>query len=118
MPIPNADNAVVPDEKLGGYLLCESHPVGGAKARWFFSLGYRVDQPERLEEDLLDLVRRSEVFRMETSPFGVKYMVSGPISPPSGRAVALLTVWIAEAGTTGPRFVTAYPGEEVSNEIA
>ncbi|MFN9906791.1 MAG: DUF6883 domain-containing protein, partial [bacterium] len=40
MRLPNARFAVVPVEKLVGYLLDESHPVGRHKARVFARVGY------------------------------------------------------------------------------
>jgi hypothetical protein len=57
MPIPNANAAFVPGEKLTAYLLNEQHPVGKSKARWFVSLGYDAADPARLEKDLLKLVQ-------------------------------------------------------------
>ncbi|MGC8491394.1 MAG: DUF4926 domain-containing protein [Syntrophobacteraceae bacterium] len=45
--------AEVPERKITDYLLCEDHPVGGAKARYFVELGYSRDNPVRLKEDLL-----------------------------------------------------------------
>jgi hypothetical protein len=116
MPIPNAELAMVPPEKLTDYLLNLSHPIGGAKARWFISLGYHPDRPEQLADDLLAVVRRGDAFTTEESPFGVKYNVSGRIDTPSGRSVNVLTVWITEEGDPGPRLVTAYPGRRTSDE--
>jgi len=40
MPLPDAKRAVVADEKVCDYLLNLSHPDGGSKAVWFYSLDY------------------------------------------------------------------------------
>ena len=56
MPIPQADAAYVPAEKLSEYLLDEEHPVGGSKAKWFRSLGYDLADATALERDLLKQV--------------------------------------------------------------
>jgi hypothetical protein len=45
MPIPHADDAVIPAEKLTAYLLNPLHPVGGLKAVWLLSLGYQPVAP-------------------------------------------------------------------------
>ena len=111
MPIPLADSAYVPQEKLTKYLLDEQHPVGGSKAKWFLSLGYEVANPQLLERDLLKLVQTSEQHTATTSRFGTKYIVTGSVSMPSGRQVNLTTVWIVEPSDQRPRLVTAYPGE-------
>jgi hypothetical protein len=116
MPIPNAEFATVPPEKLTDYLLNLSHPIGSAKARWFVLLGYHPDRPEQLADDLLSVVRRGDKFTTEESPFGVKYNVSGEIVTPSGRSVKVLTVWITEPSDPSPRLVTAYPGRRTSDE--
>jgi hypothetical protein len=116
MPIPNAENASIAAEKVTEYLLNPSHPVGGSKARWFIALGYDPDHPGGLADDLLDLVRRTDSFTTEESPFGVKYNVSGRMVTPSGRRVNVMTVWIFERGDSAPRLVTAYPGRRATDE--
>jgi hypothetical protein len=115
MAIPNAALAVVPPEKLTGYLLDVSHPVGGSKARWLISFGYQPNQPQVLADDMLDVVRGGDTFSSEESPFGVKYLVPGQLVTPSGRSVNIVTVWITEARDPRPRFVTAYPGRRATD---
>jgi hypothetical protein len=116
MPIPNAERAVVPPEKVTDYLLNLLHPVGGSKARWFLSLGYHSSRAERLADDLLEVVRSGETFTTEVSPFGIKYSVSGRMATPSGQSVNVMTVWIKEPSDPNPRLVTAYPGRRASDE--
>ena len=112
MPMPNADSAFVPPEKLTDYLLNEQHPVGGSKAKWFLSLGYDPAEPTVLEQDLLKQVQTSENYAEKSSAFGTKYVVSGRISPPSGDEANVTTVWIIEPPDNRPRLVTAYPGDK------
>lgn len=40
MTVPDAEDAVIPPEKLDGYLLALSHPVGASKARFFRAHGF------------------------------------------------------------------------------
>ncbi|MBI4312806.1 MAG: hypothetical protein HY681_13650 [Chloroflexi bacterium] len=112
MPIPGADHAFIPPEKLWEYLLNLEHPVGGPKAQWFVSMGYDPDDPRRLEADLLAMIRRAEGYSAEMTAYGVKYVAEGSLTVPIGRRVNILTVWILDSGATAPRFVTAYPIEE------
>ncbi len=112
MPIPNADLAFIPGDKLAGYLLDEQHPVGGSKARWFRSVGYEIDVPAVLEQDLLKLVQTSDDFQEKASAFGIKYIVRGKISTPSGNDANVTTVWIVEPTDNRPRLVTAFPGDK------
>jgi hypothetical protein len=111
MPIPDADSAFVPPEKLSNYLLDLTHPVGGSKARWFLSLGYETTNPERLATDLLAVVHRSADFEQEETRFGTKYIVQGRLETPKGVLANVVTVWITEIAVSKPRLVTAYPGE-------
>ncbi len=109
MNLPRSDSAHVPPEKLSGYLLSDSHPVGRSKARFLASLGYERADQVRLAEQLLEIARNEEVTREIRTEFGTKYVVEGRISTPSGGEARLRTVWIVEEQDTRPRFVTAYP---------
>jgi hypothetical protein len=112
MPIPDADSAIVPAEKLTDYLLDLSHPVGGPKARWFLALGYDPHQPEQLANDLLNLVQTSDQFVAEPTSFGVKYQVKGSLTSPTGQVGKVVSVWIIESGRPQPRLVTVVPDKE------
>ena len=109
MPIPNADQAVVPIEKITEYLLNPLHPVGGPKARWLFALGYRIESPQELADGLLGIVRESEDFTAHAGVFGVKYAVRGTLITPSTRSARVLTVWMIENDSAFPRLVSAFP---------
>jgi hypothetical protein len=65
MPIPNAAAAHVPPDKRTAYLLNESHPVGGNKAKWLSGLGYA---PTALEKALSTQVQNSDDFTETVSP--------------------------------------------------
>lgn len=109
MAFPDAERAVVPEEKIRDYLLNLNHPVGGPKAAWFASIGYRIEDWEDLADDLLMLARNVEDFLAKPSAFGVKYEVRGQIGRPGHRPAEVVTVWIVE-GNCSPRMITAYPG--------
>ena len=111
MQPPNRDGAFIPSEKLIGYLISESHPVGKHKARFFRALGYDEGNVDRLATDLLSVARGGEVRDAIDSPHGRKYVIDGRITVPTGSSVAVRTIWIVDAGESRPRFVTAYPSE-------
>ena len=109
MLIPNADQAVIPAEKLRQYLLSRSHPVGRHKAAFFAGLGYTEAEWSRLESDLriqhLDL----NAEEVDATRYGRKFMITGTLNGPSASAL-LVSVWIIRTDEDVPRFVTAYPG--------
>ena len=109
MPFPNADHAVIAEEKIRDYLLNPSHPIGGSKAVWFASIGYALGNWQDLADDLLNVARTSEDFVAKSSPFGVKYEVSGARGRPGHRPGLVVSVWIVDENDH-PRLVTAYPG--------
>lgn len=96
-------------EKLIGYLLSRSHPLGQRKARYFRALGFRAEAPTELEEALVAHGRENPVASREATQFGSKYVVDGPFRASSGERVELRSVWFIEAGENVARFVTAYP---------
>ena len=110
MPIPDAQLAVVTDEKVRDYLLNLEHPDGGSKAVWFQSLGYQRDEWQSLAHDLLALARECQEFETEIVKFGVKYKTVGTIGRPDHRPGRVLAVWIVEDNDP-PRLVTAYPAD-------
>jgi hypothetical protein len=80
--LPTAEPVRIDDEKVRGYLLSPTHPVGRFKARVFARLGF--------EEHLR------------------KYTVPGELRGPAG-STRVLTVWIQEPGQVGIRLVTVRP---------
>jgi hypothetical protein len=50
--LPGADGAHIDPQKLHGYLLSTSHPVGRFKARFFAALGYTAAIWQQFEADL------------------------------------------------------------------
>lgn len=103
------DDAHVDERKIVEYLLASSHPVGGAKATLFLSLGYRSDEWTRLRDDLMHIAANGEVMGISATAYGRKMVVDGSVKTPCGRLVALRTVWISDGPDAVPRLVTAYP---------
>lgn len=109
MKLPNAENAIVPSDKLADYLLSQSHLIGRWKARFFLSIGFRETRVDELKDALIDVAKKGQVKSTITTEFGIKYVVEGVILGPSGRRSVIRTVWVVETGQDRPRLVTAYP---------
>jgi hypothetical protein len=109
MTVPNADRAIIATEKIAAYLLNLSHKRGGPKARLLLSLGYRPDDPQRLESHLRTQHLSLDVTRGSENPYGLVYEIEGPIRTPTGRIVRFCSVWQVDTGTDVPRFITMYP---------
>jgi hypothetical protein len=113
MKLPRNREAIVPVEKITGYLLSMTHPIGKAKAKYFRKLGYREKNVVQLKEALAAIAVTNEVTEVIATSFGMKYVVDGELATTTGISVRVRTVWILETGDDIPRFVTAYPIERV-----
>lgn len=109
MRLPNAEGARIDPGKLTRYLLSENHPVGRSKARFFRGIGFNESNLAVLEQGLIGIVKTEAVVETVASRHGMKYVVDGMITTPSGSRVRVRTIWIIDAGQDIPRFVTAYP---------
>jgi hypothetical protein len=110
----NAQLAAIDRSKVVDYLLNEAHPDNGGKARFFASLGYSREDPERLIQALRDVAEHGEVVSSAESVHGQKHVVDGWLSvhTQETRQWSIRTVWIIDCGEETPRLVTAYPGKE------
>lgn len=108
IPALDPTTAVISRDKIVGYLLSPSHPIGRYKAAFFASLGYSVDTPEVLERDLRQLLG-AELAELDVTEYGRKFSSRGLITGPNGRQAYVFAIWIILSGEISPRFVTAYP---------
>ena len=113
MKLPNLHLATVEREKITDYLLNEAHPDNGGKALFFIVLGYSREDWLILANAFLKLARDTDVAINMESSHGIKYIVDGRLSTPSGKKATVRTVWIVDKGSENPRLVTAYPCEEI-----
>ena len=109
MFLPHGEECNVPDVKLIGYLLSETHPVGKAKAKLLRSLGFNENNVEALRNGLIRIACEGPIGETTVSEHGTKYVVSGVLHTPDGHVIELRTVWIVGADDFRPRFVTAFP---------
>jgi hypothetical protein len=109
MKLPNPTAAEIPAAKLLNYLLNPGHPDGSEKAAFFAHFGFSGDSVEELRAALLKHATEHDISRMETSPFGTRYVIDGAVLAPDGRQPSIRVVRFVENGSSVPRLVTAYP---------
>jgi len=66
-------------------LLSEIHPVGRSKALFLKNLGYDETDVDILRKDLLSIVQEQDIFEVQRSEYGTKYIIDGMIQTPVGR---------------------------------
>ena len=98
MKLPYAARARVDREKITEYLLCESHPDGSSKARFFSSFGFRVENWQVIARAFRKHGVTHPVVRLVESAHGTRYIVEGVLETPDGRNPRVRTVWILEKG--------------------
>lgn len=111
MKLPNQDKAIVPREKIVDYLLSPTHRDGRSKAALFSQFGFSADVWQTLAEALLQHAAEHEVAKVETSPFGTRYVIEGELHTPDGRAPLVRVVWFVDDGADIPRLASAYPAK-------
>jgi hypothetical protein len=109
--LPNADRAEIDPQKLHGYLLSSTHPVGRFKARFFAALGYVADEWQTLEADLRIQHLSQPAEPGPAEPHGQAWTIRAILKGPNGQSAGVISVWFFRPDSAVPHFVTAYPGE-------
>ena len=109
MRAPDFSHALVPKQKICGYLLRTDHAEGASKARFFLSRGFSERNWEQLAEALRGQAMADVNCEVIGGRFGTKYVVEAPIGCPDGSIPMIRSVWIASGGSENLRLVTAHP---------
>ena len=109
MKLPHAGEAIVAKSKIADYPLSLSHPYGRTKASFFIQHGFSATDWQRFETALKRHATEHEVTESIQTPFGVKYIVDGPLFTLAGANPIIRSIWFVEIGEEAPRLVTAYP---------
>jgi hypothetical protein len=107
--LPNCENAIVPESKITRYLLSLTHPDGSSKAKFFIQFGFTVERWEQLALALLNHAADHPVNKVAPSPLGIRYIIEGSLSTPSGKTAMVRSVWFIGDNEDKPRLATAYP---------
>ena len=111
MVLPEFERAEIDPQKLHGYLLSSSHPIGRFKARFFAALGFTADRWQELEVALRVQHLAQEAIPSRASAPGQTYTIRAILNGPNGEGTVVTSVWFLPTGRTVPYFVTAYPGD-------
>lgn len=98
----------MPREKIVDYLLSLAHRDGRGKAI-FSSLSFSIDAWQTLADALRHHAAVHDVAKVESTPFGTRYVVEGELAAPDGRTPLVRVVWFVDTGEETPRLATAYP---------
>lgn len=109
MRLPNADRAIIPPEKLRDYSLSTGHSVGGPKAHFFQSMGFRQDAWPEVETAIRAQHLKLDADEIEPNEYGRKFAIVGPLTGPSGDTAMIKSIWIILTGEDMPRLVSVYP---------
>ena len=86
MVLPHRESAHIPQTKLTGYLLSETHPVGRFKDRLLLAVGCDTANAQILEQGLIDIAREEEVTETISTSYGTMYVIDGTFQTPGGPA--------------------------------
>jgi len=99
---PNAD---IPQEKLQNYLLVLRSKDD--KSQFLAQAGYVSDSWQRLVQDLREQILPLKATPTQKTQYGQKYVITGELKGPNGRALRVKTIWIVTSSST--RLVTLFP---------
>jgi len=106
----NVHRAQIAPAKLRDYVLNPEHPDGASKAVYFAEMGFVRGNWELLEQAIRQQHLNQPAVPGQTSPYGVKFEITAPITGPNGVTRNVTTVWIYKIGQDYPSLVTVLPG--------
>ncbi len=105
------EHVLISQDKLIRYLLLPREE--NDKSQFLAAAGYTLTNWDVLEHDLHQLAKMYDISDSETSPYGIKYEIRGPLLGPNGRTLPVVTIRMRLGATGETRFVTLYPDREV-----
>jgi hypothetical protein len=108
MLLPNANKAIIKEEKITGYVLNLDHFEGKNKARIFSSvLGLKKENADYLIKEIQDAILVNDAEKQSESEFGIKYTVDFDLIFETKMA-RIRTVWLIEHSSNIPRLITCF----------
>ena len=105
--LPNADNAVIPFEKLTKYSLDFDKNPDKAEA-FRLAMGYNKKNSDKLIENIYQNIQRFEAVSKGNNGYGDVYEIVMNMTGENRRSANVLTTWIIENGTDFPRLTNVY----------
>ena len=105
--LPNADNAIIPEEKFFDYAL---HPIKGKGKAYAFdkALGYNLNNARKLIENIRNNLTNFEAISKGDNGYGLKYEVLMELLGENGKTANVLTSWIVEHESGNTRMTSVY----------
>lgn len=97
-------------------MLSLTHRDGRSKAVFFIRFGFTANDWQALSAALLRHAADYNVAEIEETPFGMNYVIEGPLQTPDGRAPEVRVIWFIATGGHIPHLVTAYPLKGARND--
>ncbi|MBD2757790.1 DUF6883 domain-containing protein [Spirosoma validum] len=108
MLLPNADQAIIDDQKITDYVLNPEHEEGKHKAFVFKSvLGITASEANEMKAQILLELFRNPAHTGREDKHGKRYSVKFDWTR-SGRTATVLTSWIIRTGESAPRLTSCY----------
>jgi len=107
MKIP--PNAIIPPEKLIGYLLVPQ--VRNDKSKFLAQAGFTSQNPDALEAAIRRILAENDALQDRENEYGTHYRVVGTLVGPDGD-LAVIAIWIFGTKEKQYRFITLKPDKE------
>ena len=100
-------DTVIAREKVTGYLLRWREEDD--KSAFLALAGYTLENAEQLITDLREQLMTLDAEFIEDTEYGPKYRIRGTLTGPNGRALRVVTIWMADEAAGVTKFLTLYP---------
>ena len=103
-------DAAIASAKVASYLL--TWRPENDKSQFLTQAGYAVADPGLLADDMRSQLLPLEAVFEETTEYGDKYCITGTLTGPNGRRLAVVSIWMIERTGGLTKFITLYPAKE------
>lgn len=107
MKLPS--DATIADDKLLRYLLVPQ--TRGDKSAFLARAGYRLENADRLRNDLRSQLLALDAQALESNQFGRYYETRGILTGPNGVHLAVCAIWMTEHLSGITKFITLIPDQ-------
>jgi len=114
--LPNAESAVIPDEKLNGYALNPEREPNKAKA-FQEALGYNLSNSDSLKDNIRSHLLNFEAIEKPDNGYGKRYDILMTLTGANGRTANVKTAWIVDKKTGETRLISTYVTKKRFKEV-
>ena len=109
MKLPELYQIIIPKKKIIDYLLSLSHTIGKHKARYFYKVGFSVENREQFSDAIIEIVRDINISKQFQNNYGTIFIIEGEMKTPSNTKIKVRTVWIVLTNQNIATLITVYP---------